>query len=182
MLYNPLIPHNTGNIIRLCANIGARLHLIKPLGFSLENKDLKRAALDYSDLSIVQMYSSLDEYVKTHDINRIFATMPSAHNLYSEIRYKIGDTLLFGPEDTGLPKEVEKLIPNPRHIEVQVFADRHGNVVHMFERDCSIQRRHQKVIEESPGPSVNNVLREEILEAAVKATKAIDYLGAGTGE
>ena len=114
-----MIPHNTGNIIRLCANIGARLHLIKPLGFSLENKDLKRAALDYSDLSIVQMYSSLDEYVKTHDINRIFATMPSAHNLYSEIRYKIGDTLLFGPEDTGLPKEVEKLIPNPIKIPMQ---------------------------------------------------------------
>jgi len=119
LLYNPLIPHNTGNIIRLCANIGARLHLIKPLGFSLENKDLKRAALDYSDLSIVQMYSSLDEYVKTHDINRIFATMPSAHNLYSEIKYKIGDTLLFGPEDTGLPKEVEKLIPNPIKIPMQ---------------------------------------------------------------
>jgi len=65
------------------------------------------------------MYSSLDEYVKTHDINRIFATMPSAHNLYSEIRYKIGDTLLFGPEDTGLPKEVEKLIPNPIKIPMQ---------------------------------------------------------------
>ena len=77
---------------------------------------------------------------------------------------------------------LEKLIPNPRHIEVQVFADKHGNVVHMFERDCSIQRRHQKVIEESPGPSVNGVLREKILEAAVNATKAIDYLGAGTVE
>jgi len=119
LLYKPLIPHNTGNIIRLCANIGARLHLIKPLGFSLENKDLKRAALDYSDLSIVQVYSSLDEYIKTHDINRIFATMPTAHSLYSEIKYKIGDTLLFGPEDSGLPKDVEKLMSNPIKIPMQ---------------------------------------------------------------
>ena len=77
---------------------------------------------------------------------------------------------------------LEKLITNPRHIEVQVFADSHGNVVHMFERDCSVQRRHQKVIEEAPGPSIANTLRLEIAEAAVKAAKAVDYLGAGTVE
>ena len=65
------------------------------------------------------MYSSLDEYVENHDINRIFATMPSAHSLYSEIRYKIGDTLLFGPEDSGLPKDVEKLMSNPIKIPMQ---------------------------------------------------------------
>lgn len=77
---------------------------------------------------------------------------------------------------------LEKLIMNPRHIEVQVFADSHGNVVHMFERDCSVQRRHQKVIEEAPGPSIDDTLRLEIAEAAVKAAKAMDYLGAGTVE
>ncbi|WP_310534687.1 acetyl/propionyl/methylcrotonyl-CoA carboxylase subunit alpha [Novosphingobium sp.] len=77
---------------------------------------------------------------------------------------------------------IEKYIQRPRHIEVQVFGDSHGNVVHLFERDCSLQRRHQKVIEEAPAPGMDEATREELCAAAVKAAKAVDYVGAGTIE
>ena len=77
---------------------------------------------------------------------------------------------------------IEKYIERPRHIEVQVFGDTHGNVVHLFERDCSLQRRHQKVIEEAPAPGMDEATRAAVCEAAVKAAKAVDYVGAGTIE
>ena len=77
---------------------------------------------------------------------------------------------------------LEKFIQDPRHIEVQIFVDQHGNAVHMFERDCSIQRRYQKVIEEAPGPTVSDELRRHLTEAALTAAKAIHYVGAGTVE
>ena len=77
---------------------------------------------------------------------------------------------------------IEKYVLNPRHIEVQVFGDTQGNVVHLFERDCSLQRRHQKVIEEAPAPGMDAATREAICAAAVKAAKAVDYVGAGTIE
>ncbi|MEN9392294.1 MAG: hypothetical protein RLZZ104_637 [Pseudomonadota bacterium] len=77
---------------------------------------------------------------------------------------------------------IEKYIQRPRHIEVQVFGDRHGNIVHLFERDCSLQRRHQKVIEEAPAPGMDAATREALCAAAVRAAKAVDYVGAGTIE
>ncbi len=77
---------------------------------------------------------------------------------------------------------IEKYILSPRHIEVQVFGDSHNNVVHLFERDCSLQRRHQKVIEEAPAPGMDAATRDAICAAAVKAAKAVDYVGAGTIE
>src|SRR6185295_5949179 len=77
---------------------------------------------------------------------------------------------------------IEKYIERPRHIEVQVFGDTHGNVVHLFERDCSLQRRHQKVIEEAPAPGMDEATREAVCGAAVKAAQAVNYVGAGTIE
>ena len=77
---------------------------------------------------------------------------------------------------------IEKYVARPRHIEVQVFGDSHGNIVHLFERDCSLQRRHQKVIEEAPAPGMDEATREQLCAAAVKAAKAVDYVGAGTIE
>ncbi|KAM8804876.1 methylcrotonoyl-CoA carboxylase subunit alpha, mitochondrial [Eudromia elegans] len=77
---------------------------------------------------------------------------------------------------------IEKFVDNPRHVEVQVFGDQHGNAVYLFERDCSVQRRHQKIIEEAPGPGINPEVRKRLGEAAVKAAKAVHYVGAGTVE
>ncbi len=77
---------------------------------------------------------------------------------------------------------LERFVDRPRHIEVQVFADAHGNVVHLFERECSIQRRYQKIIEESPSPVVTPELRKQLGDAAVAAAQAIGYVGAGTVE
>lgn len=77
---------------------------------------------------------------------------------------------------------IEKYVERPRHIEVQIFGDTHGNVVHLFERDCSLQRRHQKVIEEAPAPGMDELTRAAICDAAVKAARAVDYVGAGTIE
>src|SRR3546814_8796410 len=77
---------------------------------------------------------------------------------------------------------LEKYVLNPRHIEVQVFGDSHGNAVHLFERDCSLQRRHQKVIEEAPAPGMDATTRAAVCAAAVKAARAVDYVGAGTIE
>ncbi|GAB7386828.1 acetyl-CoA carboxylase biotin carboxylase subunit [Bacillaceae bacterium] len=77
---------------------------------------------------------------------------------------------------------LEKFLEEPRHVEIQIMADKHGNVVHLGERDCSIQRRHQKLIEEAPSPALDEALREKMGAAAVAAAQAVDYVGAGTVE
>ncbi len=77
---------------------------------------------------------------------------------------------------------IEKYVQRPRHIEIQVFGDTHGNCVYLFERDCSVQRRHQKVLEEAPAPGMTDALRQQMGEAAVAAAKAVNYVGAGTVE
>ncbi|MGH9908678.1 MAG: acetyl-CoA carboxylase biotin carboxylase subunit, partial [Pyrinomonadaceae bacterium] len=99
--------------------------------------------------------------------------LPSAFaNAQSEAAASFGDDALY----------LEKAIEHPRHIEIQIFADTHGNVLHLGERECSIQRRHQKVIEECPSPINDSKLREQMGEAAVKLARAVNYTGAGTVE
>ncbi|MGX1023159.1 acetyl-CoA carboxylase biotin carboxylase subunit [Psychroflexus sp. MBR-150] len=90
----------------------------------------------------------------------------------SEAKSAFGDGSVF----------IEKYVTSPRHIEIQVLADTHGNVVHLFERECSVQRRHQKVIEEAPSSLLNQNLRHKMGEAAVNVAKSCDYIGAGTVE
>ncbi len=106
LLYQPEIPPNTGNVIRLCANTGARLHLIRPLGFELEDRQLRRAGLDYHEYARVQVHDSLEHALAVLQPQRLFALSTRGRVRYDEIRYQAGDAFLFGPETRGLPQEV----------------------------------------------------------------------------
>jgi tRNA (cytidine/uridine-2'-O-)-methyltransferase len=104
VLYQPEIPPNTGNIIRLCANTGTRLHLIEPLGFELDDKRLRRAGLDYHEFAELQLYKTLEEFVVQQQPRQIYACTTRGRRYYSEVSYQAGDALLFGPETRGLPQ------------------------------------------------------------------------------
>lgn len=106
ILYQPEIPPNTGNIMRLCANCGCHLHLVGPLGFDLDDRKLRRAGLDYREWASVKQYSSLDEFLELTKPERIWAVSTRGKRLYSDVCYKPGDAFLFGPETRGLPGEL----------------------------------------------------------------------------
>jgi tRNA (cytidine/uridine-2'-O-)-methyltransferase len=106
VLVQPEIPPNTGNVIRLAANTGARLHLVQPLGFSLDDKQLKRAGLDYHEYATVQVHPSWDALAEAMKARRMFAFATSAERLFTEVRYAAGDVLVFGREADGLPAEI----------------------------------------------------------------------------
>ncbi|WP_116048092.1 tRNA (cytidine(34)-2'-O)-methyltransferase [Amycolatopsis palatopharyngis] len=104
--YQPEIPPNTGNAIRLAANTGCELHLIEPLGFSLEAPHLRRAGLDYHDLALVRVHPDLTSALTRLRPANVYAFTTGATRRYTDIRYEPGDVLLFGPESTGLPAPV----------------------------------------------------------------------------
>ena len=106
VLYQPEIPPNTGNIIRLCANTGFRLHLIEPLGFDLDDKKLRRAGLDYREFQSLKVHASLEDYQQSQQPKKIYALSTKGTVGYSSVRFEEGDALLFGPETRGLPEEV----------------------------------------------------------------------------
>jgi tRNA (cytidine/uridine-2'-O-)-methyltransferase len=106
VLYQPEIPPNTGNVIRLSANTGARLHLIEPLGFTLEHRQLRRAGLDYHEFAAVRTHASLPDCARLLGECRWIAFSTRAAQRYSDIAYRAGDALLFGPETRGLPAEL----------------------------------------------------------------------------
>jgi tRNA (cytidine/uridine-2'-O-)-methyltransferase len=106
VMYEPEIPPNTGNIIRLCANTGCELHLIEPLGFELDDKRLRRAGLDYSEWATLKTHASWPDYAGTQDTARLFAATTRAEQPYSDVKFLPGDTLLFGPETRGLPANI----------------------------------------------------------------------------
>lgn len=102
VLYQPEIPPNTGNIIRLCANTGCYLHLIEPLGFKLEDKQLRRAGLDYHEWANIKTYQDIDELKAAYNI---YAISTKGEKHYHQVRFQAGDYLVFGPETRGLPAE-----------------------------------------------------------------------------
>jgi tRNA (cytidine/uridine-2'-O-)-methyltransferase len=106
VLFEPEIPPNTGNAIRLCANSGATLHLVKPLGFGLDDKSLRRSGLDYHDLAEVKIHESLDRCLRDLAAARLFAVETGGRHRYSDVEYRAGDAFLFGPETRGLPNAV----------------------------------------------------------------------------
>jgi tRNA (cytidine/uridine-2'-O-)-methyltransferase len=103
VLFEPEIPPNTGNTIRLCANTGATLHLVRPLGFRLDDKSLRRSGLDYHDLADVKVYENFEDCLSQLQDSRLFAVETGGARRYSDVSYRAGDAFLFGPETRGLP-------------------------------------------------------------------------------
>ncbi|MGH3431558.1 MAG: tRNA (cytidine(34)-2'-O)-methyltransferase [Thermocrispum sp.] len=106
VFYRPEIPPNTGNAIRLAANTGSELHLVEPLGFSLDAKRLRRAGLDYGDLTSVRVHATLDAALAACEPAAVYAFSAEADRGYATVAFEAGDVLLFGPESAGLPHDV----------------------------------------------------------------------------
>ncbi|WP_439106299.1 tRNA (uridine(34)/cytosine(34)/5-carboxymethylaminomethyluridine(34)-2'-O)-methyltransferase TrmL [Congregibacter sp.] len=122
-LYEPEIPPNTGNIMRLCVNTGCPLHLIKPLGFTLDDKQLRRAGLDYREFAKVQVHDSLEAMISSLDEPRIWTLSTRGTRNYTEANYRDGDVLLFGPETRGLPAATLDDLGVHRCLRVPMFPD-----------------------------------------------------------
>ena len=118
VLYQPEIPPNTGNIIRICANTGASLHLIRPLGFDWEDKRMRRAGLDYHDFTRVILHDSLEACKQQLFRNRWFAMTTKGSRNFAEIAFEAEDVVLFGPETRGLPNEVLAHWPQERKLRI----------------------------------------------------------------
>lgn len=106
ILYQPEIPPNTGNIIRLCANVGAQLHLVGPLGFDMHERALRRAGLDYHEFVDVREHASVEDCLSNLDFERVFALSTKGKRSYFSERFRGGDAFLFGPETRGLPADL----------------------------------------------------------------------------
>lgn len=129
VLFEPEIPPNTGNIIRLCANTGFQLHLIEPLGFELDDKRLRRAGLDYHEWATVKKHASFDAFLQTelldetNSLKNLYAMTTKATAFYHEVAYKNGDYLIFGPESRGLPEPIRRQIGETNWLRVPMLAD-----------------------------------------------------------
>ncbi len=120
VLFQPEIPPNTGNIIRLCANTGCQLHLIEPLGFKLEDKKLRRAGLDYHEWAQVKTHATMSAF---DEAGRIFALSTKGNKNYCDAQFQAGDNLIFGPETRGLPDEYLAGLPAENILRLPMLAD-----------------------------------------------------------
>lgn len=123
VLFEPEIPPNTGNIIRLCANTGCHLHLIEPLGFDLNDKKMRRAGLDYREYADVKLYSCFEDFAEQHRSRRQFAISTKGSTAYSMIDYQPEDCLIFGPETRGLPDDVLSSIGTEQTLRIPMRPD-----------------------------------------------------------
>jgi len=123
VLYQPEIPPNTENIMRLCANAGACLHLIEPLGFGLEDRQLRRAGLDYREWVEVRVHASLGAYLRSRPEGRLYACSTRGRVLYVQPAYRAGDAFLFGPETGGLPQAVLETLPERNRLFIPMYPD-----------------------------------------------------------
>jgi tRNA (cytidine/uridine-2'-O-)-methyltransferase len=139
VLFEPEIPPNTGNIIRLCANTGFQLHLIEPFGFELDDKRLRRAGLDYHEWATVKIHSSFSEFLNDvslsndspkvetatscNETRRLYAMTTKASRFYHEVSFKSGDYLIFGPESRGLPEDIRLQIGETHWLRVPMLPD-----------------------------------------------------------
>ncbi len=118
VLHQPEIPPNTGNVIRLCANSGARLHLIGPLGFALDDARLRRAGLDYHEYASLSLHRDFGAFLAAAEPARVFAFSTRAKRRHDQAQYRPGDALLFGAETRGLPRGLLEEIPPERHLRL----------------------------------------------------------------
>ena len=123
VLYQPEIPPNTGNIIRLCANTGFQLHLIEPLGFDLDDKKLRRAGLDYSEWAAVSSHASIDQFLAKVQPKKVYACSTKGSRRHTDAQYETGDALIFGPETRGLPPEVLDSLPHEQILRLPMQAN-----------------------------------------------------------
>ncbi len=121
VLFQPEIPPNTGNVIRLCANTGAKLHLIEPLGFTLDDARMRRAGLDYHQWADMQIHASLEDCLSELDGN-LWAFTTQGVRAHSDARYSSGDVLLFGPETRGLPDSVLGMLEENQRLRIPMVA------------------------------------------------------------
>jgi tRNA (cytidine/uridine-2'-O-)-methyltransferase len=122
VLYEPEIPPNTGNIMRLAANTGFKLHLIRPLGFELDDKQLRRAGLDYREWADVNTYGNYEEFIISCEFNNLYAFTTRAQKTYSEAEFRPGDALLFGPESRGLPAEILNSLSGDKKLRIPMVS------------------------------------------------------------
>ncbi len=118
VLYQPEIPPNTGNIIRLCANTGSRLHLIRPLGFELDDARLRRAGLDYHEWAQIEVHDSFVDFTTTVRPDRLYAVSTRGGQRYDAVAFLPWDAFLFGPETKGLPAAVLEGLPAERRLRL----------------------------------------------------------------
>ncbi|KXJ57627.1 tRNA (uridine(34)/cytosine(34)/5-carboxymethylaminomethyluridine(34)-2'-O)-methyltransferase TrmL [Cognaticolwellia aestuarii] len=123
VLFQPQIPPNTGNIIRLCANTGFRLHLIEPLGFDLEDKKLRRAGLDYHEFAALKRHANYQSFIESEQPKRVLAVTTKSTGYYGDVNFQSGDYLLFGSETGGLPEDVRQQIPDQDKIRIPMLKD-----------------------------------------------------------
>ncbi|MCZ6803359.1 MAG: tRNA (uridine(34)/cytosine(34)/5-carboxymethylaminomethyluridine(34)-2'-O)-methyltransferase TrmL [Proteobacteria bacterium] len=123
VLFEPEIPPNTGNIIRLCANTGAQLHLIHPLGFDMDEKSLRRAGLDYIDQSIVHHYDNYQDYINKHGTVSLYAISTKGTKHYSDCNFDNEDSFIFGPETRGLPTEILNNFDTDKILRIPMIED-----------------------------------------------------------
>lgn len=123
VLFEPEIPPNTGNIIRLCANTGFQLHLIEPLGFAWDDKRLRRAGLDYHEFTAIKKHENYDAFLRVEQPERLFALTTKGTPAHSAVSYQAGDYLLFGPESRGLPAEILNALPKEHKIRIPMRAE-----------------------------------------------------------
>jgi tRNA (cytidine/uridine-2'-O-)-methyltransferase len=118
VLFQPEIPPNTGNVIRLCANTGANLHLIEPLGFSMDDAKLRRAGLDYHEWACVRVWQSMEAFITDAGCRRLFAFSTRARQRYDTVRFEAEDGFLFGPETRGLPQDMLDALPEGQKLRI----------------------------------------------------------------
>jgi len=123
VLFEPEIPPNTGNIIRLCANTGFQLHLIEPLGFAWDDKRLRRAGLDYHEFTAIKHHANYEAFVAAEAPERLFALTTKGTPAHSAVSYQDGDYLLFGPETRGLPASILDALPAQQKIRIPMMPD-----------------------------------------------------------